>query len=55
LPLQARIEAVTDEGDLQEVYDTERDLRYVACNRARDHLLMRAVKPASEFLEDPRG
>jgi superfamily I DNA/RNA helicase len=55
VPLQARIEAVTDEGDLEEVYDTERHLLYVACTRARDHLLVTGVKPASEFLEDLRG
>ena len=55
LPLQARIEAVTDEGDLQEVYDTERHLLYVACTRARDHLLVTGVSPASEFLADFRG
>jgi len=54
LPLQARIEAVTDEGDLEEVYDTERHLLYVACTRARDHLLVTGVNPASEFLEDLR-
>ena len=47
LPLQARIEAVTDEGDLEEVYDTERHLLYVACTRARDHLLVTGVNPAS--------
>ena len=52
LPLQARIEAVTDEGDLEEVYDTERHLLYVACTRARDHLLVTGVRPASEFLQD---
>jgi superfamily I DNA/RNA helicase len=52
LPLQARIEAVTDEGDLEEVYDTERHLLYVACTRARDHLLVTGVSPASEFLQD---
>src|SRR5207245_5534445 len=51
LPLQARIEAVTDEGDLQEVYDTERHLLYVACTRARDNLLVTGVSPASEFLQ----
>jgi superfamily I DNA/RNA helicase len=55
LPLQARIEAVTDEGDLQEVYDTERHLLYVACTRARDHLLVTGVSPASEFLQDLSG
>jgi superfamily I DNA/RNA helicase len=52
VPLQARIEAVTDDADLQEVYDTERHLLYVACTRARDHLLVTGVDPASEFLQD---
>jgi hypothetical protein len=55
LPLQARIEAVGDDADLQEVYDTERHLLYVACTRARDHLLVTAVEPASEFLDDLKG
>jgi superfamily I DNA/RNA helicase/mRNA-degrading endonuclease RelE of RelBE toxin-antitoxin system len=55
LPLQARIEAVTDDGDLEEVYDTERHLLYVACTRARDHLLVTGVNPASEFLQDLQG
>jgi len=55
LPLQARITAVSDEGDLEEVYDTERHLLYVACTRARDYLLVTGVKPASEFLEDLQG
>jgi superfamily I DNA/RNA helicase len=55
LPLQARIEAVTDQGDLEEVYDTERHLLYVACTRARDHLLVTGVTPASEFLQDLGG
>lgn len=52
LPLQERIETVGDEGDLQEVYDTERQLLYVACTRARDFLLVTGVAPASEFIED---
>jgi ATP-dependent exoDNAse (exonuclease V) beta subunit len=52
VPLQARIEAVTDDADLQEVYDTERQLLYVACTRARDHLLVTGADPASEFLQD---
>jgi superfamily I DNA/RNA helicase len=54
LPLQARIEAVTDQADLEEVYDTERHLLYVACTRARDYLLVTGVSPASEFLQDLR-
>ncbi len=52
VPLQERIEAIGDDADLQEVYDTERHLLYVACTRARDHLLVTGVRPASEFLED---
>jgi len=52
IPLQRRIETVGDEADLQEVYDTERHLLYVACTRARDHLAVTGVAPASEFLED---
>ena len=52
LPLRERIELVGESGDLQEVYDTERHLLYVACTRARDHLLISAVTPGSEFLSD---
>jgi superfamily I DNA/RNA helicase len=52
LPLQERIETVADESDLEEVYDTERHLLYVACTRARDRLLVTGVDPASEFLDD---
>lgn len=55
LPLQARIEAVADESDLEEVYNTERHLLYVACTRARDRLLVTGVEPASEFLGDLHG
>jgi superfamily I DNA/RNA helicase len=40
IPLQERIETVTDEGDVEDVYTTERYLLYVACTRARDHLLV---------------
>lgn len=52
IPLQERIETVGDDADLQEVYDTERHLLYVACTRARDQLLVTSVEPASEFLDD---
>ena len=55
IPLQERIEAVADEADLEDVYNTERHLLYVACTRARDHLLVTGVRPASEFLEDLKG
>lgn len=54
IPLQSRVEAISDEGDLQEVYDTERHLLYVACTRARDQLLVTGVEPGSEFLDDLR-
>jgi superfamily I DNA/RNA helicase len=54
IPSQARIEQVGDDADLQEVYDTERHLLYVACTRARDHLLVTSTEPASEFLDDLR-
>ncbi len=54
IPLQERIETVGDDADVQEVYDTERHLLYVACTRARDHLLVTSVEPASEFLDDMR-
>lgn len=52
IPSQRRIETVADEADLEEVYNTERHLLYVACTRARDALLVTGVKPGSEFLED---
>ena len=54
IPLRERIEAVGDDADLKEVYDTERHLLYVACTRARDHLLVTSAAPASEFLDDLR-
>jgi superfamily I DNA/RNA helicase len=55
IPLQERIETVGDDADLEEVYNTERHLLYVACTRARDSLLVTSVEPASEFLDDLRG
>ena len=53
VPLQSRVESITDEADLEEVYNTERNLLYVA--RARAHLLVICVGPASEFLDDLEG
>lgn len=55
LPLRSRIDAVTDQADLEDVYVTERHLLYVACTRARDRLLISSVEPASEFLDDLRA
>lgn len=54
VPLESRIEGVSDSGDLDEVYVTERHLLYVACTRARDRLLVIGVRPVSEFLADLR-
>ena len=54
IPLQERIATLGDEADLEEVYASERHLLYVACTRARDHLLVTATEPASEFLDDLR-
>jgi mRNA-degrading endonuclease RelE of RelBE toxin-antitoxin system len=53
--LQERIETVGDDADLQEVYDTERHLLYVACMRARDHLLVTSGEVPSKFLDDLGG
>ncbi len=52
IPSQERIEGVADGADLEEVYDTERHLLYVACTRARDRLLVTSGEIPSEFLED---
>lgn len=52
IPAQSRVEAVGDDADLAEVYETERQLLYVACTRARDQLLVTALEPRSEFLDD---
>ena len=54
IPFQERIELVTDDSDLEDVYNTERHLLYVACTRARDYLLVTGVDPVSEFLDDLR-
>ena len=48
------LDAVADESDLDEAYQTERQLLYVACTRARDQLLVTGVAPGSVFLEDVR-
>jgi superfamily I DNA/RNA helicase len=52
LPLEARIAEAADEGELDDIYETERQLLYVACTRARDRLLVTGVAPGSEFLKD---
>jgi hypothetical protein len=52
LPLASRIAEVSDAFELDEVVATERQLLYVAATRARDRLLVSAVAPGSEYLED---
>jgi superfamily I DNA/RNA helicase len=52
IPSLERIENVGDEAELEDVYNTERQLLYVACTRAREHLLVSSGGDASEFLED---
>lgn len=52
IPSQDRIDSVTDTADLEEVYNTERQLLYVACTRARDYLLVTSGGEPSEFLRD---
>jgi mRNA-degrading endonuclease RelE of RelBE toxin-antitoxin system len=54
LPLSSRIESVADETELDNVFETERQLFYVACTRARDRLMVSGVKPGSEFVGDLR-
>lgn len=52
LPLDARIEDAADDAEMDDVYETERRLLYVACTRARDRLMVSGVEPASEYLTD---
>lgn len=55
IPLQERIETVTGDADLEEVYETKRHLLYFACTRARDRLLVTSGDTPSEFLDDLRA
>jgi superfamily I DNA/RNA helicase len=52
IPHQFRMESVADNNDLEDIYNTERHLLYVACTRAREYLLVSGVEPVSEFLDD---
>ena len=52
LPLDERVADAADEAELDDIYETERRLLYVACTRAREHLLLTGVQPASEYLAD---
>lgn len=52
LPLDERVADAADEAELDDIYETERRLLYVACTRAREHLLLTGVTPVSEYLSD---
>lgn len=52
IPLQSRIASAAEESELDEVFDSERHLLYVACTRARDHVAVTGIAPGSEFLGD---
>ncbi len=52
LPLDERVAEAADEAELDDIYETERRLLYVACTRAREHLLLTGVMPTSEYLAD---
>jgi len=52
LPLDERIADAADEAELDDIYETERRLVYVACTRAREHLLLTGVIPTSEYFAD---
>ncbi len=55
LPLDARVNEVADEFELDEVIGTERQLLYVAATRAREQLFISGIAPGSEFLDDLLG
>jgi hypothetical protein len=55
LPDSERIEAAGDTSELEDIYNSERQVLYVACTRARDRLLISSAGNPSEFLEDMRG
>lgn len=52
IPSEERIRSIGDPTDLQEAYETERHLLYVACTRAREMLLVSGLEPGSEFIAD---
>lgn len=50
LLLDERVADAADEAELDDIYETERRLLYVACTRAREHLMLTGATPASEYL-----
>jgi superfamily I DNA/RNA helicase len=54
LPDPERIGSAGDASELEDVYNSERQILYVAITRARDRLLISSADKPSEFLEDMR-
>lgn len=52
IPLPDRLAEADLVAGLEEIYDTERNLLYVACTRARDYLLVTSAGVPSELLLD---
>ena len=50
--LGASEHAIGDMAEMEAVYESERHLLYVACTRPRDRLMVSAIEPGSEFIED---
>ncbi|ADW67179.1 3'-5' exonuclease [Granulicella tundricola] len=54
LPDPERIGSAGDASELDDIYNSERQLLYVACTRSRDRLLITSAHASSEFIEDMR-
>jgi superfamily I DNA/RNA helicase len=52
IPSPERLAEADLVAGIEEIYDTERNLLYVACTRARDYLLVTSAGVPSEFLLD---
>tara|TARA_B100001013_G_C24516254_1_gene405069 strand:+ start:439 stop:630 length:192 start_codon:yes stop_codon:yes gene_type:complete len=52
VPLLELIKNVANEMELEDIYNTERHLLYLACARAKGYLLLRSQDAASEFPYD---
>lgn len=52
IPLEIRVESAETQDDLDEIWQTERQLLYVAATRARENLLLSGVSPVSEYFDD---
>lgn len=52
VPLESRVELAETQDDLDEIWQTERQLLYVAATRARENLLLSGVAPVSEYFDD---